>query len=409
MVLGADLFFMLGVLSAAVLLLNALSDLMRKYWVSEIMLATLIGVVIGPYGVSWFRFESAESMRAILEQLARVTLAVGLMGIALRLPAGYVSDQKRYLSWMLGFGMPLMWLSASIILYALLDIPFVHALLIGAVMTPTDPVVSSAIVTGKIAQRFIPSAVRYNLSAESGANDGLGYPFVMLPLLIITTEYGVARFSEHFILNILLWEVAVAVFVGAVIGYLAGALLRVVHEREWAEVSSYLGFTVAVSLLVLAVARLMHTDGILAVFVSGLVLRSLIPDQEQEVEDEAQETFNRFLVIPAFILGGIALPLSAWTWGGGIAVAVALIVRRIFAVLIVSPGLLSVHPTNERLFIGWFGPVGIAALFYAMLAEARVPEVHVWHYASMAIAASLVIHGVSATPAAKLLYAKDVR
>lgn len=100
-------------------------------------------------------------------------------------------------------------------------------LLIGGVITPTDPVISTSVVTGKVAKENLPQRIRDALSAESAANDGLAYLFVMLPILMLTRPPGEAFL--HWLTKTLLWEVEAAIGLGAMMGYVAGKLL------VWAE------------------------------------------------------------------------------------------------------------------------------------------------------------------------------
>ncbi len=113
-------------------------------------------------------------------EAARVTLGLAVMGAALRLPRGFVLRRWRDLALVLGVGMPLMWLATSVAAWVFLPLPPLACLVIGSVMTPTDPVISSSIVTGRIADRNIPPRIRGLITAESGANDGLALLFLTL-------------------------------------------------------------------------------------------------------------------------------------------------------------------------------------------------------------------------------------
>jgi NhaP-type Na+/H+ or K+/H+ antiporter len=135
------------------------------------------------------------------------------MGVAMRLPNRYIFRQWKSVAVMLGLVMPLMWLVSELLSFWLLPIGSLWvALLIGAVVTPTDPVVASSIVTGDLAEENIPGHVRHILSAESGSNDGLAFPLVMLPILFLTRPEGALT---HWLTYTLLWEVLAAVLIGA--------------------------------------------------------------------------------------------------------------------------------------------------------------------------------------------------
>lgn len=142
------------------------------------------------------------------------------MGVALRLPTGYVKQHARSVAVMLGPVMVLMWATSSVLVWAFLDTDLWVALLAGAIVTSTDPVVATSIVTGRLAERTVPARIRHLISAESGANDGMAYPLVMLPILMLELDTGTAL--GEWASQILLWGVGAAVVLGGVVGYLAG-------------------------------------------------------------------------------------------------------------------------------------------------------------------------------------------
>ncbi len=112
--------------------------------------------------------------------------------------------------------MPLMWASTSILVHLIAGIPLVVAMLIGAILTPTDPVLSTTVVHGKVAEENLPSRIREVVSAESGANDGLACPLVYLPLLLLTKP--AERIAQEWLLNVLVFEVGGTILLGAIFG-----------------------------------------------------------------------------------------------------------------------------------------------------------------------------------------------
>ncbi len=115
---------------------------------------------------------------------------------------------------------------------------------------------------------------------------------------------------------------------------------------------------------------------------------------------------NRFFIVPIFILLGLELPIEQWkTWGwGGVFAAVCIVFgRRIPTVLMLRPFYKSLHTWREILFLSWFGPVGIAALFYATYAHHKTGSELVWPLTSLVITVSLVLHGLTATPFSRWL------
>jgi NhaP-type Na+/H+ or K+/H+ antiporter len=209
--------------------------------------------------------------------------------------------------------MALMWLASGLLVYLILGVPF----LVGAVVTPTDPVVSSTIVTGELAEKNLPERLRHTLSAGSGANDGLAYPFVFLPILLLSRPPEEAL--SHWLSHTLAWEVEVAVVFGALVGYGAGQLLEWACGKRIIEQTSFLAYTLALSLTVLGAAKLLGSDGILAVFVAGVSFNAAVSESDRAEEERVQEAVNRFFILPIFVLLGLTIPWEGWLelgWAG---------------------------------------------------------------------------------------------
>lgn len=368
--------------------------LQRRSILSEPLVALTVGCALGPLGFGLLRPQGWGNPFAILEEVTRLTLALSLISTALRLPRHYLRRHWRPLAVMLGVVLPLSWLVVGG-LGILLGFSPLLALLIGAVAAPTDPVLAGAIVSGETAQRNIPGRVRHLLSAESGANDGLAYPLALLPILLLHRPVP-AAFRE-WLLHVVLWEVVGAAGLGALLGWLAGhvrCLMRPgrVDELDLTSVGAF-------AFVVLAGTKLLGMDGVFAVFVAGVTLRATQP-QLKETQG-TQEALNRFFVLPVFALLGLLLPWREWTelgWCGGALALGALLVRRLPFLLALRPGLSPLHRSRDAWLLGWFGPIGVGALFYATLGlretGSRVP----WTVGSLFVVTSIVLHGLSATP-----------
>lgn len=405
-----DIDLVLALFAGLVLVLSLFSLVLERMSLPAPVTALAFGVLVGPYVLDVLRIDDfGIPQGTLLEQASRVTLAIGLTGVALRLPHGYWRRHLRWVAVIIGFGMMLMLLTATGILWGLLGMPFLFALLLGAIITPTDPVVTTPIVTGPMAQERIPEAVRHDLSSESGLNDGLAYLFVMLPVLLLTRPQTAAG---TWLTTVLLWEVLGAIVVGIVAGYLFGRSFAAAKERGLMEESSYLGFVVPLGLFVLGAGEVAGINAVLAVFVAAAVFGQVIPERDEQQEGKIDDAVNQFFLLPVFILLGMALPLEAWArlgWAAPLALTAAVLLRRTVAVWLLRPLLRKIHDRAETLFLSWFGPIGISALFYATLVEKHTGQHEVFVYVTLAITASVVIHGVSTAPVSAWLAKRRVR
>jgi len=360
--------------------------------------------LIGPAALGLLDLAKLGNETLILEEAALVTLGVALVGVALRLPVGYAKGNWRLLVVLLGILMPLMWIVSGLLVYLILGLPIWVSVMIGAIVTPTDPVVASSIVAGGVAERNLPARLRHAISSESGFNDGLALPFVVLPVLVLTEPPG--EVLGHWLTHTVLIEIVAGTGLAALMGFLAGKTLRWAVRKETMERTSLLTISLALSLTVLGVTELLHLNGVLAAFVAGIVFNFAGSSDAKESQEEIQEAISRFFDLPIFVLLGMALPWQGWLdlgWEGPVLVVAVLLLRRLPTVLALRPLL---GPFRGRvkdvLFLGWFGPIGAAALYYAAFSSRETGVEAAWTVGSLVICASVLVHGISATPLTKL-------
>ncbi|MGF1549010.1 MAG: cation:proton antiporter [Sphingomonadaceae bacterium] len=402
----------LAICAGAVLFLTLVGGAIRsRLPLSQPLLCVLIGIGVGPVGFDLLRFDPAasEAERLIFEQAARVTVALSVMSAALRLPDGFFLDRWRPMAVILGLGMLLMWLAASGLALLLPGLTLLGALVLGALVTPTDPVLAGSIVQGRLAEKAIPAGLRHRISAESGANDGLALPLLLLPMMLAEAPGG-ATVAE-WLFEVLLFEVVGAAIVGCLVGAAAGWAFTAAQRNEFAEGKSVTAATLALTLATLAAVRLGQADGLLAVFTAGLAFSYFLRRAHDEKYEHFHEAVDRFFTLPVFILFGVALPWPEWEsigWSLFAAAFAVLLLRRLPAWLLLGRmGGIYARPIDTA-FAGWFGPVGVAAMFYAAYAMMENAPPLIWPFVSLVVALSVLVHGISATSLTRL-YAQRSR
>lgn len=225
------------------------------------MIALLAGVAFSPHAANFvkpleYANGSITDLGTITLYFTRLVLGVQLVLAGVQLPSKYLFREWKSLSLLLGPGMTAMWLCSSLIVWGMVPhLPFLHALAIGACVTPTDPVLSNSIVKGKFADKNIPKDLQRIVIAESGANDGLGYPFLFLALYLIkyTKEGGAGQtggaraamglwFGETWGYTIIL-----SVIYGATVGWIAKELLHWAEEKKYVDRESFLVFAITLA------------------------------------------------------------------------------------------------------------------------------------------------------------------
>jgi sodium/hydrogen antiporter len=388
----------LAAIGLLALVMSAFSRWLGVLPVSPPLLALSLGIALGPVGLEVLALPTGEQ-QAILGIAAELLLAVGLMAVALRYPAGRLRRHRRELAWLLLLLLPLMAVLVTAASSALLGLTLGVAAALGAALAPTDPVLAAGVVSGEAAERQVPVRLRELLSLESGANDGLALPLVMVGLALVVGGGPSGAFLSG------LLEVGLGGVVGAAMGAGAGALLRFSERHHDIESAARLLYTLVLAFAVLGVVELLGGNGVFAVFVAGLLHNHVVSGSDRSSEADIDEGMNKVLALPTFTLLGVALPWAGWGelgWGGVGFVVLVLLGRRLPAVLLLSRVL---HLRwREAVWLGWFGPIGIAAVFYlTYLHEHGLVAATVWEAGTLVVAVSTVLHGLSAPAGRRLL------
>ncbi len=392
-------------MAALGLMVSLFTYWIRRHWINEPLLALLLGVLIGPAALGWLDLAEFGDEREIVEVAARLTLAIALVSVGLEV-RGYLGRHWRSLGMLVLGGTLIMWGASSLLVGWLLGLGVLPSLLIGAVLAPIDPILAASVATGRVARENLPERTRHLLSAESGIRHGLGLLWVLLPALLLREPAGEAW--KHWLSNRLLWKGVLAIGLGSAVGYAVGrgqawSVARGAAEDEWGPLTAIL---LALSLAVVSLVELIGSDGLLAVLAAGIAFawaRTGAEQGEQLVRQQRhyQETIKQVLQVPVFVLLGLVLPWAEWAelgWAGVAFVVMVLLLRRIPALLLLKPLIPQIHRWDEALFVGWFGPIGVGALYLATVAHKETQLEQVWLVVTLLVAATIVAHDLTATP-----------
>lgn len=387
------------VVGGLILALGLPSNIIKRLWLSVPLLALLTGVLLGPEVLAVLEPARLHDEHKVLEELARVTLAVSLVGMGLQMTRDDLRLVWRRTASLLSIGMLGMWLLTSVGAWLLLDLPLWVGLLLGAILTPTDPVVASALVTGRLAEANLPRWLRRSLQLEAGANDGLALVFVLVPALVLTLPGD----DVGTIAGEALGQVALALVAGAAIGAAAAKVVDLAEDHQATSGGFFLVSALALALLTLGAVHALGGSGILASFAAGLAFSLMLEERYAEQLEETQDGLQQLLIVPVFVLFGSMLPWAEWHalgWSGLAFALWALVVRRPAAgalALAVAPVR---TPRRGVAFLSWYGPIGVAAIYYTLFAERYGLEEYerIFAAGTLAIAASVVAFSLTATP-----------
>jgi NhaP-type Na+/H+ or K+/H+ antiporter len=412
----------------AVFLLMALSgSLLARLPISTAMIYLAAGILIGPHALALITIDPIHQA-PIIERITEVAVIISLFSAGLKLHVPRFDPMRRLPIILASWSMLVTVSLIALVGILALDLSLGAAILLGAVLAPTDPVLASDVqVTGPRDR----DRLRFTLTAEAGLNDGTAFPFVMLGLALL--GFGeLGAFGWRWFAVDVAWATAGGLLIGAVLGTGAGRLI-LYFRREHREAVGLDDFlALGVIALAYGTALLIHTYGFLAVFAAGVALRQVEvqatgrdrePDEVMAAvdatDDEALATHPA--TAPAYmaqtVLGfteqlerigevAVMLLIGAMLSQAAIPPAALWFVPLLFLVIrpvAVNLGMIGSAATPlQRAFLSWFGIRGIGSIYYLMYAIAHgVPEQLASWLTGMTLAVvttSVVVHGISVTP-----------
>jgi NhaP-type Na+/H+ or K+/H+ antiporter len=287
--------------------------------------------------------------------------------------------------------MPITGALVALCAHVLTDLSWTESFLLGALLSPTDPVLSSSVVTNP----RVPRIVRHSLNLESGLNDGLALPAV-LAFAAALSESG-DRFSWwQFVLE----DVSIGLAVGAAVGLLAARVMpreTALGHAVSAHQKALYGLGVAFASYG-AAALLPRGNGFISVFVCAIVLGIRRPDVRECFETRSEDLIE-VVKLGIFVVFGSLLTLSGLFGDGAAAVAIVaftLLVARPVAVFAALAGTRTVDGPTKA-FMAWFGPKGVATMTFALfvLGQDLASGERIFNIAALAVVVSIVAHGLT--------------
>ncbi|MDP9812966.1 NhaP-type Na+/H+ or K+/H+ antiporter [Rhizobium tibeticum] len=392
--------FILGVI---ILLTAWLPLALRRLPLSLPICCIAIGVVL-----SWSPFTPLPQSNplenvVLAERLTEFVVIVALMGAGLKIdrPPGWRSWT---ITWrLLGIAMPLSIALIALLGWSVLGLGVASALLLGAALAPTDPVLAADVQVGP-PQTGEEDDIRFALTSEAGLNDGLSFPFVMAAIAIASQAGPGAGWLSHWLAVDVFWKLTAGVAMGwlsgQVLGYLTFKVPKAGRIARTGDGLAALGFTC----LSYSATELIHGYGFVAVFVAALTLRNVERHSSYHGElHDFGEQIERLLMMLLLVCFGSTLAegslLSLVDWRVASVAALTLIVVRPLAgwVSLIGSG----HQSAEKLIVSIFGIRGLGSIYYLAYASGQAPFERVdviWATVFLIILISVVVHGVAVTP-----------
>lgn len=382
----------LGVL----LILGALaSGLERRSPLSLTAVFVVVGFVLGPGVTGAVHFQARSGF---VSELATVALIVILFRDGLEVDGEMLQHHWHLPARKLILAMPLTAAIIAVGTRVLTDLSWIESFLLGALLSPTDPVLSSSVVTNP----RVPALIRHSLNLESGMNDGLALPAVLA--FAAALQVG----SNHFVWwRFVLEDISIGLAVGVVVGLAAAWLMRrevgllegipAFQKALYALGSGFVAYGVAV--------LIPHGNGLIAVFVAAITLGIRRPDLGRYFARYSEGPVE-IVKLGIFVVFGSLLTFHGLFYDGWAAVGivvVTLLIARPVAVFSALAG--TKTDTATKAFMAWFGPKGVATMTFSLLvlSDQISAGTRIFNLAALVVFCSIIAHGMSDTPGAEWL------
>lgn len=353
----------------------------EKLYIGEATVATICGIIFGPHAADLFNPLSWGNVDKITLECSRIVLVVQCFAVGVELPKSYMERHWKSVFFLLVPVMTSGWLITSLFIWWMVPpLNWLESLICAACVTATDPVLASSVVgKGKFAKR-VPKHLRDLLSAESGCNDGMAFPFIYLSFYILRYHHHPNEVALEWFCITILYECVVGAIFGFIIGYIARHAIRFAENHQLVDRESFLVFYFVLAVFCAGSGSLLGMDDLLIGFSAGVGFSNDGWFTEKTEESHVSNVLDLLLNLAFFVYFGSIIPwedynspeLGLVPWRLVVIAILIIFFRRIPVMLCLKPLIPDIKTWREALFAGHFGPIGVGAIFACILARAEL-------------------------------------
>jgi NhaP-type Na+/H+ or K+/H+ antiporter len=362
----------------------------------------LLGLILGPRFMGWFDGDVSNTQLRVITDL---TLALILFIDAANADLGTLRRRIKIPARMLLIGLPgVILLGFIAALWIFDELTVFEAAILATMLAATDAALGKAVITNE----QVPIHVREGLNAESGLNDGLCVPVLFL-FIALAEGVGTDGTGKQLALTLIAEELGIGMLVGLGLTAIAGWLMKFCHQRQWVTKAWLHIAVVGLAIAAFATAQSLHGSGYIAAFTGGLLFGHLTKEATHELLVAAESDGETLAMITWFVFGaaviGQTMHLITWEMVGY--AVLSLTVIRVLPIFLALTG--TGESVSNKLFLGWFGPRGLASIVFAIIVlnSDLVGASFMALVVVCTVFLSLILHGISANPLAAWLAAKE--
>jgi len=394
----------IAILAAFVFIYSIVSGGLERTPINGALVFIAFGLAFGSLGLGFLTLKvNAEGLRL----LAEMTLALVLFTDASNANLGVLKKSFHIPQRLLLIGLPLIiLLGFGVGVLVFTGLTLLEIAILATMLAPTDAALGKAVVTNE----SVPPDIREGLNVESGLNDGICVP-ILFVFLAIATSSGIEGGTPMLALKLVAEEIGIGVAVGFGLTFLAAWLLKRVADRGWITKTWRQVPVIALAVASFAVAQSLGGSGFIACFSGGLLFGGITKRHKTPLLLAAEGTGDTMALITWVVFGAAVVghSISHFSWACVLYAILSLTFIRMLPVFLVLIG--TNVKTNEKLFMGWFGPRGLASVVFAVIVlNKNLPGGGTIVLTVVyTIVLSIVLHGLSANPLVAALAARVKR
>ncbi len=387
------------VIALCIVFYGAFSGRFAKSVISAPMIFMLAGLAAGQAGLGLFEIDIENE---VLEGFGELTLGFILFADAAATNSRNLLKESRIPQRLLLVSLPLTIIFGTAVAIGLFpNLSWQECALIAAILAPTDAALGYAVVTSK----DVPERIRQGVLVESGLNDGIALPMVLLFAALAFSAMSEEAHGLGYWLGFAATQISVGAIVGVVTGGVLGKLVHHADEKGWISHEFRNLTCIGVAILTLLLADIIGGNGFIAAFVGGMVFGTFCKRRAGSLTGFVEEEGQLFSLIIFFFFGAVLLP-SALEHFTGFCVLYAMLSLTFIRMAPTALSLIGLRlklPTQA--FIGWFGPRGLASILFLLIAVehdemGRLSEIEAVVYVTVFL--SVILHGATASPLSRL-------
>ncbi|KAG9237356.1 Na(+)/H(+) antiporter-like protein [Amylocarpus encephaloides] len=396
--------------------------------ISEPPLAILFGILLGPYVLGWITPRKWGMDDGTMQEVTRIIVGIQCFAVGIELPKFYFKASNHWKSILLFLGpvMTFSWAVSALFAYFIFKTSVATALIIGACLSPTDPVLAASVLASSHFSNRVPKRLRHLLSAESACNDGVSFPFLYIGIMSFKYASAGKSIKQWFLITVL-WQCGFGITVGLIIGRIANRLLRLSQRKKYISEPAFVVFYLLLALLSIGVGSTLGSDDFLVAFGAGVGFAQDGLVSKKLASVPFPFIIDMILNSGMFVFFGSIIPFREFLpskltpdigiWQLSVFLLLLLLFRRLPIVLALKGIIPDLQTYREALFCGHFGPMGVGALFLALEASAQlengtsIPEKKpdpnkplddkqkaiflIWPVICFVVLGSTIVHGMS--------------